>query len=157
MHLKIKPENNSVKAYYENHTEFHEGDSGLDLFVPEEVKVPGKAIGFKINMMISCEAFGRDDREPVGLGNISYYLYPRSSMGAKTPLRLANSVGIIDAGYRGNIIAIVDNISEEEHTVLAGTRLVQICSPNLGPISISVVNQLSETTRGVGGLGSTGE
>ena len=76
MHLKIKPENNSVKAYYENHTEFHEGDSGLDLFVPEEVKVPGKAIGFKINMMISCEAFGRDDREPVGLGNISYYLYP---------------------------------------------------------------------------------
>ena len=57
MHLKIKPENQSVKASYENHSEFHEGDSGLDLFVQGEVIVPAKALGFKIDMMISCEAF----------------------------------------------------------------------------------------------------
>ena len=45
----------------------------------------------------------------------AYYLYPRSSMGSKTPLRLSNSVGIIDAGYRGNIIGVVDNISDREN------------------------------------------
>ena len=54
MHLKIKPENQAVKASYENHSEFHAGDSGLDLFVQGEVIVPAKALGFKIDMMISC-------------------------------------------------------------------------------------------------------
>ena len=39
---------------------------------------------------------------------VSYYLYPRSSVSTKTPLRLANSVGIIDSGYRGNIKAVFD-------------------------------------------------
>ena len=55
-----------------------------------------------------------------------YYLYPRSSI-SKTPLRLCNSVGIIDAGYRGNIMAFVDNIDEDYDL---GTRLFQLCDPN---------------------------
>ena len=103
--LKIKPDNDSVKASYDNHSEYHEGDSGLDLFVQGEVVVPAKSLGFKIDMMISCEAFRDPSKQG---GNISYYLWPRSSMGAKTPLRLSNSMGLIDAGYRGNIIALVD-------------------------------------------------
>ena len=77
-------------------------------------------------------------------------------MGAKTPLRLSNSVGIIDAGYRGNIMAIVDNLSSEDFVIEENTRLFQLCSPILGPISFEVVNNLSETSRGSGGLGSTG-
>ena len=48
--------------------------------------------------------------------NVSYYLYPRSSI-IKTPLRMSNSVGIIDAGYRGNIIGCVDNIGDIPYTV----------------------------------------
>ena len=78
-------------------------------------------------------------------------------MGAKTPLRLANSVGIIDAGYRGTLKAIVDNIDRENGIVIPkGTRLFQICSPTLQPITYEVVDSLSETSRGEGGLGSTG-
>ena len=77
-------------------------------------------------------------------------------MGAKTPLRLSNSVGIIDAGYRGNIMAIVDNLSDEDFVIEQNTRLFQLCSPDLSPISFEVVNELSETSRGSGGLGSTG-
>ena len=77
-------------------------------------------------------------------------------MGANTPLRLANSVGIIDAGYRGNIIGIVDNLSDEDFVIEQNTRLFQICSPSLSSISFSVVNVLSDTSRGTGGLGSTG-
>tara|TARA_B110000285_G_C15010983_1_gene556424 strand:+ start:193 stop:654 length:462 start_codon:yes stop_codon:yes gene_type:complete len=152
MHLLIKPTNELVKSLYENHGNFHEGDSGLDLFVPEEVVIPGKSLGFVINLMISCE--GNVDN--TGSSNVSYYVYPRSSMGSKTPLRLANSVGIIDAGYRGNIMVIVDNISDDDFTVSVGTRLVQICGPHLEKLSFDIVNQLSETTRGEGGLGSTG-
>ena len=153
MHLKIKPENQAVKASYENHSEYHEGDSGLDLFVQGEVVVPAKALGFKIDMMISCEAFTDITKQG---GNVAYYLWPRSSMGAKTPLRLSNSMGLIDAGYRGNIIALVDNLSETDYKVMPGSRLVQLVSPHAKSITFELVNSLSETSRGVGGLGSTG-
>jgi dUTP pyrophosphatase len=91
--------------------------------------------------------------------NVSYYLYPRSSL-SKTPLRLANSVGIIDAGYRGNLIVALDHINrdyknEETYTIENGTRLVQICSPSLESFDFKLVNELSETKRGAGGFGST--
>ena len=142
-----------VYELYNNHTSYHEGDSGLDLFVTEDVIVPKGALAFMINLQITCEAFSTKEK----MNNVSYYLYPRSSMGSKTPLRLSNSVGIMDAGYRGNVIAIVDNIDREKDFVVeAGTRLVQLCGPMLESITFQLVNSLSETTRGEGGLGSTG-
>tara|TARA_B100000427_G_scaffold326382_1_gene334912 strand:+ start:1108 stop:1566 length:459 start_codon:yes stop_codon:yes gene_type:complete len=152
MHIKIKPENDSVKVRYENHTSYHEGDSGLDLFVPQDVIVPAESIGFKIDHLISCEPYTDKSK----LHQTSYYLYPRSSMGVKTPLRLSNSVGVMDSGYRGSVIAIVDNISKSDFRVEAGTRLVQLCGPVLEPVSFQLVNSLNETTRGGDGLGSTG-
>ena len=153
MHLKIQPSNSGIKAIYENHTSYHEGDSGLDLFINERIVVPAKELSFKIDTGISCEAFRDKSKQD---GNISYYLYPRSSMGAKTPLRLSNSVGIIDSGYRGSIIGIVDNLSDTEYVIEPGTRLFQLCSPILDPITFQIVNTLSTTSRGSGGLGSTG-
>ena len=153
MHLKIQPSNSGIKAIYENHTSYHEGDSGLDLFINERIVVPAKELSFKKDTGISCEAFR--DKSKQG-GNISYYLYPRSSMGAKTPLRLSNSVGIIDSGYRGSIIGIVDNLSDTDYVIEPGTRLFQLCSPILDPITFQIVNTLSTTSRGSGGLGSTG-
>ena len=97
-----------------------------------------------------------------GQRDVSYYLYPRSSM-AKTRLRLANSVGIIDAGYRGEIIAALDTIHDREHDsfrVEKNQRLLQICSPTLEPIEVVLVDTLEElgiTDRGAGGFGSTGK
>jgi len=152
MHLKLKPQSNSIRVLYENHTSYHEGDSGLDLFVTERIIVPAKTLSFKIDLGIACEAFMDKTKQT----NVSYYLYPRSSMGVKTPLRLANSVGIIDSGYRGNIIGIVDNLSDEDFVIEQNTRLFQLCSPILSPVSFEVVNSLSDTSRGTGGLGSTG-
>ena len=152
MHLKIKASNQAVSELYINHTSYHEGDSGLDLFVPEDVVIPAGAISCMVNLSISCEAFPDKDK----IHNISYYLYPRSSMGAKTPLRLSNSVGIIDSGYRGSIIGIVDNLSDTDYVIEPGTRLFQLCSPILDPITFQIVNTLSTTSRGSGGLGSTG-
>ena len=91
---------------------------------------------------------------------VGYYLYPRSSTGTKTPLRLANSVGIIDSGYRGNIIAAFDNWLDDDYTVLKDSRVVQLCPPDLSyPVVVSLVSEESElglTKRGEGGFGSTG-
>ena len=88
---------------------------------------------------------------------VSFYLYPRSSMGGKTPLRMSNSVGIIDSGYRGPLIWMVDNLSDEDYVVEQGSRLFQICPPTLNnPIVLNIVQELSETERGEGGIGSTG-
>ena len=148
MHLLIKPETDYLKGLYSNHEHFHAGDSGIDLYFPDTITIdPGETK--RIDLKIRCEAM-RDY-----VSNTSYYLYPRSSI-VRTPLRMSNSVGIIDAGYRGNIMVIVDNVSDEDYTVSVGTRLVQICGPQLEALSFTIVNQLSETSRGEGGLGSTG-
>jgi len=154
MHLRIKPDNITLWSNYENHNSYHLGDSGLDLFTPEDIIVPAGAISFKVDLRIQCEAYSDKNKSL----SISYYLYPRSSMGAKSPLRLANSVGIIDAGYRGEIKAIVDNLDREKvFVVRAGTRLLQLCSPILSPITYEMANSLSDTNRGNDGFGSTGQ
>ena len=149
MKLLIKTENPVLTTVYNNHQHYNPGDSGLDLFCPETITInPGETV--KINLQIKCEALSNDRQR-----NVSYYLYPRSSI-IKTPLRLSNSVGIIDAGYRGDIIACVDNIKNESYTITQGDRLFQICAGNLEPIEFQLVNDLSNTQRGTGGFGSTG-
>ena len=151
MHLLIKTENEYLKELYQNYSTYHEGDSGLDLFCPETITIhPGETE--KINLQIQCEALNESHPRK----NMSYYLYPRSSI-IKTPLRLSNSVGIIDAGYRGNIMVAVDNIDNEPYTIEKGTRLFQICGPTLEPITMDIVDELSNSERGSNGFGSTGD
>ena len=153
MHLKLKTDNQLLHNQYSNLSNGYQGDSGMDLYTPQEYIIPRGAISFKINLGVSCEAFV--DRG--GDVATSFYLFPRSSTGSKTPLRLSNSVGVIDSGYRGNLIAIVDNRDlENDFIVEQGSRLFQICSPTLSTISFELTNQLSETERGSGGFGSTG-
>jgi hypothetical protein len=93
-----------------------------------------------------------------GSYNTGFYLYPRSSI-SKTCLRMANSTGIIDSGYRGNLIAMMDVVYEEEYFVNAYDKLVQICAPGLVPVVVNVVDTEEElgekTARGEGGFGST--
>ena len=99
----------------------------------------------KIKLGISCES---ED----GKG---YFLFPRSSI-SKTPLRMSNSIGLIDGGYRGEIMAVCDNIKDFKFSVKAGDRLFQIVSSDLSPIKFKIVDELSSSTRGEGGFGSTG-
>ena len=152
-----------LKEKYNNHSTFNYGDSGLDLFCPQTITIRAGETTF-IDLGVSCEML----KENI---NISYYLYPRSSL-AKTPLMLANSVGIIDAGYRGNLIAAVKYVPTFEilsglmdnsiindlptYTIEKGSRLFQICTPNLQQMNFELVNELTETDRGSGGFGSTG-
>lgn len=100
--------------------------------------------------------------------NTGYYMHPRSSL-SKTPLRLANSTGIVDAGYRGHLIGMFDvvniprNAPNNRPTDFVGAkfdRYIQICAPGLVPIVIEMVFSPGglgeETVRGAGGFGSTG-
>ena len=71
---------------------------------------------------------------------------------------LVNSVGIIDSGYRGNLMAAFYNTKKESVIINEGDRLVQICLPALSPeFEVQLVDKLDKTTRGEGGLGSTGK
>ena len=150
MLLRVKPTSDTAKVLYGDHKHYHEGDSGLDVYFVEDVTISPHTMKL-VDLNIQCEAVKRDDNTT----NVSYYLYPRSSI-SKTPLRMANSVGIIDAGYRGNLMVALDNISDEDYTIQKGQRLFQVCSPTLEPIQFTLVDTLSETTRGSGGFGSTG-
>ena len=147
MKLFIKCTDNTIKQYYmdkETNSSTYEHDSGLDIVIPYDITVPANEKGFKIKHKINCMP-----KETHG-----YFLFPRSSI-SKTPLRLANSVGIIDYGYRGDIMACVDNISDQEYIIEKGTRLFQLCSPDLKSIDISVVDNLDDSERGEGGFGSS--
>lgn len=129
-------------------------DAGFDLYVPKEILFKCTQTN-KIDLNIKCSAkICTNDKEY----NTGYYMYPKSSI-SKTPLRLANSIGIIDAGYRGNLIAVYDMIYLVEYTCEKFDRLVQICAPGLIPIVVELVDDVSElgqTERGSGGFGSTG-
>ena len=145
MNLKIKPLSDDIYSRYNNHSHFHQGDAGLDLFITkDQVIEPGSTA--RIHLGISCENM---DLKP-------YLLMARSSI-SKTPLRLSNSVGLIDAGYRGEIMAAVDNIKDFSFSVEKGQRLFQLVSMNGDAIHLDLVDTLSETSRGEGGFGSTGE
>eukprot|EP00922_Rhytidocystis_sp_ex-Travisia-forbesii_P052927 GHVS01078500.1.p1 GENE.GHVS01078500.1~~GHVS01078500.1.p1 ORF type:complete len:232 (-),score=84.53 GHVS01078500.1:262-957(-) len=87
--------------------------------------------------------------------SVGWLLFPRSSI-SKTPLRLCNSVGVIDGGYRGEIMVVVDNIKQTPYTVKVGDRIVQAVAFDGKEMSFEVVERLDEkTARGAGGFGST--
>ena len=126
-------------------------DAGFDLFVPRPQTMNQGALN-KVDFGVQCSAYIETDSGKVY--NTGYYMYPRSSL-SKTKLRLANSVGIIDAGYRGNLIGMFDALGE--YNVLQNDKLLQICAPGLLPIVVEIVDDLGEQTqRGAGGFGSTG-
>ena len=124
MDLNIRPFNAEVKQLYDNHGHFHDGDAGLDVYVINEQTIDPDETTL-IHLQIACET---SDGRP-------YLLMPRSSI-AKTPLRLCNSIGLIDGGYRGEIMAVVDNIKKEPYTVKPGQRLFQLVAMDLSLIHI---------------------
>ncbi|UCH09927.1 MAG: dUTP diphosphatase [Fidelibacterota bacterium] len=144
MKLFIKPLNETARQFYDDHGHYHEGDAGLDLFVVEEMTFAGGETK-PLHLGIQCEP--EDGR--------AYLLIPRSSI-SKTPLRMANSIGLIDGGYRGELIAVCDNIKAAPYSVHRGDRLFQLVALDGSPVSYEMRDELSDTTRGGGGFGSTG-
>ena len=84
-------------------------------------------------------------------------IFPRSSIGSKTELRLSNSVGIIDSDYRGQLGVLYDNLSDSAYTIKTGDRVAQMLVMPSYRFKATVVDNLPETARGEGGFGSTGK
>lgn len=170
MHLDIfiDSDDETLKELYINAANAHNNkiytdpnfyDSGFDLFLPDAFTFKSKEVN-KVDFKVKCRA-----QQQYVRGDSFYspfYTYARSSI-SKTPIRLANNQGIIDAGYRGNLIGMFDCLGqngdfwESEKYV----KLIQICGPGLMPVYVNVVNSLEElgpsTKRGENGIGSTGK
>lgn len=191
MKLFIEIQDETVREYYKNWNTHHEGDSGMDIIFPQTTTI------------------GPNEKKLIPLGikcwspdKTSYYMYPRSSI-HKTPLLLANSVGIIDAGYTGEIKApllnhnndytpiyltilltiilsiptlisialillafylrntlyaqVIIQMLDNSFTIPQHSSYLQLCAPNLDPITIEIVDKLPETSRGEAGFGSTSQ
>ena len=142
------------KAFQDSNPYLKEGpsyntDSGFDLYFPKSVTVPpGLSFGIKLGVRGSMTDYDGD--------KVGYQLVPRSSI-SKTPLRLANCIGIIDQSYRGQLIVVVDNFSLEDYHIEKHQRLFQLVSHNGFPIDCDIVSELDKTERGEYGFGSTGK
>ncbi|PMC82585.1 dUTP diphosphatase [Anaerococcus hydrogenalis] len=84
-------------------------------------------------------------------------IYPRSSTGVKRQLMLANSTGIIDSDYRGEIKLFFYNFGNDIQTIKNGERLAQMVIQPYEKVQIEKVDELCESERGEGGIGSTGK
>ena len=88
--------------------------------------------------------------------NCAGLIYARSGLACKKGLAPANKVGVIDSDYRGEIIVALHNHGEEPQTIRHGDRIAQmLITPVLTP-AYTLVEELSDTSRGQGGFGSTG-
>ena len=143
-------------------------DSGFDILQPSEVILCNEqALANKLKLGVMAAAYDIESSKP-----LAYYLFPRSSI-SKTPMRMSNSVGIIDSGYRGELMAMVDlemgrgtgaqasagQASAEEFRIQVHDRYFQLCMGDLSPFYVEMVEKLEDlgiTERGAGGFGSTG-
>ena len=161
-----------VDSYLESYNNINASafcyDAGFDLFCPDDLNITTNDDVIMLDHKIKCcmKVCSQDTNIEHFVG---YYLYCRSSTGLKTPLRLANSVGIIDSGYRGNIKACFDykynNLQnpylQNPFKLEAGSRYTQICPPNLEhPMKVYIVYDIEDlgnsTLRQSNGFGSSG-
>lgn len=83
-------------------------------------------------------------------------IFSRSGHGIKEAMRLSNCVGVIDSGFRGQVVVGLRADGEQPARQYAGSRIAQACILPIPHIEFVLADELSETERGDGGLGSTG-
>lgn len=123
-------------------TKAHETDAGFDLRATECIRV-GELLHVRTGIAVSI---------PHGYAGL---LFPRSSI-YKTGYSLANSVGVIDSDYRGEICINMYQITGGRADYAAGDKVCQLIIIPIPKIEFEEVEELDETERGNGGFGSTG-
>lgn len=125
----------------------HDTDAAADLYAREDQIIPAHSYGNMIKTGVKIQL-------PEGWLAM---ILPRSSMGVKTPLRLSNSVGLIDSGYRGELGVIYDNTSDNDYSITAGDRIAQLLVMPSYRFQAKVVDILTSSDRGEGGFGASGK
>lgn len=124
----------------------YEGDAGLDLRANESVEIPPHE-----RVLIST---GIAIALPDGYAG---FVQPRSGMALKRGLSIANTPGLIDAHYRGEIKVIAVNLDPRETIrIERGERIAQLVIQQVPVVHLVEVDELDKTDRGAGGFGSSG-
>lgn len=124
----------------------HDSDAAADLYAMEDIEIPAHFLSVPVKTGVHIQL-------PEGWVAM---ILPRSSIGAKTSLRLSNSQGVIDSGYRGEIRALYDNVGTESYTIHKGDRIAQMYIMPSYRFKAKVVDSLEDSDRGEAGFGSTG-
>ena len=124
----------------------HPGDAGLDLHAVEAAIVaPGERAMVPTGVAVAI---------PEGHAGL---VLPRSGLASKQGLTLANAPGLIDAGYRGEVVCAVINLDPTEPVrIEPGDRIAQLVIVALSTVAPDWVEELPPSERGEGGFGSTG-
>jgi len=124
----------------------HEGDAGLDLAANSDVRIgPGERALIPTGLAVAI---------PPGHAGL---VLPRSGLASREGLTLANAPGLIDPGYRGEVTLAVVNLDRERAVeIRRGDRVAQLVLVGFASAEPVAVDELTETSRGAGGFGSTG-
>ena len=126
-------------------TQAYDGDAGLDLAACEEVRLePGERAVVPTGVAVEI---------PEGYAG---FVQPRSGLAARYGLGIVNSPGLIDSGYRGEILVVLLNTdAREAFTVEAGMRIAQLVIAPIASVRLIEVSELSMSERGSRGFGSS--
>ncbi|HJA29301.1 MAG TPA: dUTP diphosphatase [Candidatus Olsenella pullicola] len=124
----------------------YEGDAGLDLRANESVTLaPHERRLISTGLAVAI---------PEGYAG---FVQPRSGLALKKGLSMANTPGLIDAHYRGELKVCAVNLdNENEISIERGERIAQLVIQRVPVVTLHEVDELDETDRGVGGFGSSG-
>jgi len=141
MKIKIQKINNdAIIPHY-----VHKGDAGMDLYSVEDAvlaagerKLIGTGLKFEIPMGFELQ------------------VRPKSGLAANFGVTVLNAPGTVDCGYRGEVKVILFNSSKNDYQVKKGEKIAQAVIARYEEAEIEEAQELSETSRGEGGFGSTG-
>ncbi|MPZ51594.1 MAG: dUTP diphosphatase [Acidimicrobiia bacterium] len=123
----------------------HPGDAGFDLRCCEDFSLAaGDRMAVPTGIAVAI---------PEGHCGL---VLPRSGLAARHGISVVNTPGLIDSGYRGEVRILLINHGDEDVAFEAGDRVAQLIVSPIPDIALVAVEQLGDTARGAGGLGSTG-
>ena len=156
--LELLVEQNTKDLYLEKYGSWvvdeNPENAGVDLFVSQDVQVGQEVV--LLNHGVKARMVNNETGE-----DCHYWLVPRSSI-FKSGVMMANSIGVIDRTYRGQVMGPIQSTQMRYgdtivQNIKRGQRLFQIVAPDMGPIKyVVLVDSLPESRRGGGGFGSSG-
>ena len=121
----------------------HPGDAGLDLYAAAPALVTGETALIPTGVAVAV---------PDGYVGL---VCPRSGL-SKYGVTVANAPGVVDSGYRGELMVRLTTTSKTPYRVNFGDRIAQLVLLSIARPTITIVNSLKDTERGTNGFGSTG-
>jgi len=122
----------------------HHGDAGLDLYSAEDKIIkPNERAVIKTGLAMEL---------PHGHAGL---VWDKSGLAAKNGLKVLG--GVVDCNYRGEVMVLIMNLSNKDYEAKKGEKIAQMLIQKVEHMEIEEVKELSDTTRGAGGFGSTGK